>query len=114
MHIRYVPQGDVCLPSHCWGKWSCSDSAPGSDGYPVVRYLQLDGTWGNTTEYFDSEEQVNAALALGHKPDFTMGENELFWRQSIRDDVETMFDWDAYYDDMPTDYEEYDGYEEYI
>jgi len=66
----------------------------GSDGHVVHRYLQEDGTWGKTTFYFDSEEQLLAAEQLGHQPDFTLSEREAQDRALIRDDVERMFEED--------------------
>lgn len=95
MHIRQITSKVVS--EKYVGKWYCADSVPGCDGDPVNRYLRADGSWGKTTHYFDSKEAVEQALAVGHKPDFTMSEQELFDRETIRHDVEASM-WDDYDD----------------
>ena len=93
MYIRQVTSGHA-FPEGLQGKWFCSDTAPGTDGYEVIRYLQHDGNWGKHTAYFDSEQQIQAALLLGRKPDFNMDRRELEDRAIIRQDMEDGFaDW---------------------
>jgi len=87
------------------GKWWCVDSMDMDDDYGAVnRYLQPDGTWGKNTEYFDSKEQVEELLKLGHKPDFSMDSWEAHYRRQqyedmMRDAYESMRDDDRSYDD---------------
>lgn len=90
MRIMQINSPVVCGPALV-GKWYCSDSVPGKDGDPVVRYLQHDGTWGKTTQYFDSKDVIEEFLKLGHQPDFTVSQQEQFDRNTIRSDVERGF-----------------------
>ena len=75
------------------GKWYCSDSIMGSDGDPIIRYLAKDGKWGKTSQYFDTEEEVNKALEKDFQPDFTMSRQEIESRRLIREMAEDSFDW---------------------
>jgi len=85
MRILQITSSVVCGESYV-GKWFCSDSIrQGSDDQPVIRYLQLDGSWGRNTQYFDSEEAVNQAISKGIKPDFSITKDESFSRQYFRD-----------------------------
>lgn len=98
MNIRQITSKVVCGEKNV-GKWYCSDSKTGSDNHPVHRYLQHDGTWGKNTQYFDSKQEIENALAKGHKPDFNIAKQELHDRETIRQDVEHMMN-----DDYFTDY----------
>lgn len=93
MRIMQITSRVVCGEQRV-GKWFCSDSVKGSDGEGVSRYLQLDGTWGKTAKYFDSKEEIELALAKGHKPDFHCDRQELQDRQLIREMTEEAFDSD--------------------
>ena len=60
-------------------RWYCSSvlhTGEGPSRFMHDRYLQQDGTWGRRAFWFDSEAEIDAALSLGHKPDFTMPERE--------------------------------------
>ena len=80
----------VCGPERV-GKWYCSNSVIGDDGDPVIRYLQHDGTWGKTTNYFDSKPEIEKLLELGHRTDFTVSQQEQWGRNMIRSDVQRGF-----------------------
>lgn len=75
-----------------FGQWWCCDSIKGADGDAVVRYLKKDGTWAENTDYFDSREQIEEALKLGHKPDFTVSKEEQWGRDMMREDTRKMFE----------------------
>jgi hypothetical protein len=102
MRIEQVSDGSLIFSENCWNKWFCSNSAMGSDNQAVHRYLQEDGTWGRCTHYFDSRQDVEQALAKGYQPDFTLSEEQLHWRQVVRQDIEDAWrdlnDLDDYYD----------------
>jgi hypothetical protein len=93
MNIRHVDSPVIC-GAEMVGKWYCSDSAKGSDGHPVHRYLQKYGSWGSNCHYFDTEAEVQAALAYGFRPDFGMDQMELVGRASVRKMTEESFDRD--------------------
>ena len=81
---------NVCGPERN-GKWYCADSADGTDGYVVNRYLQHNGEWGKTTRYFNTREEIDLALAVGHKPCFSLSRQELDGRAMVREDLEYGF-----------------------
>lgn len=77
------------------GQWYCSDFVMGVDGEPIHRYLQFDGKWGKNSAYFNSKEDIEKALALGFKPDFSLSENEQRSREAMKawlDDEQQMED----------------------
>lgn len=104
MRIMQINSPVVCGPEYV-GKWFCSDSIPGDDGDPVIRYLQHDGRWGKTSDYFDSEAEIHNLLALGHQPDFQMNPREREDRRTIREMAEESFrrdwEWEDDLDDRP-------------
>lgn len=107
MRILQITNAVVCGPERV-GKWYCSDSAPGTDQESVHRYLQADGTWGKNTHYFDTDTEIKQLLQLGHKPDFSLGQDELRSRQMLRDwqrmEIEAEDRWDdERLRDQPTD-----------
>ena len=102
--IVQVSLDTTVLPSQCRGKWYCSVYDNGSDGWPIYRYLQADGSWGKTTHYFDTQE-ILAEAALtgtlrGEIPDFFLSNQELQDRAEIREMAEESFrdDFDAGWD----------------
>jgi len=82
MIIQQITSAVVCGASYV-GKWYAADSIPGPDGEPIHRYLQPDGSWGRTTKYFGTEQEVEDALSKGLKPDFSLSKRELFDRREI-------------------------------
>jgi len=98
MKIHQIDSAVVCGADYV-GKWYCVDSAPGTDGDPVHRYLQEDGTWGKVTRYFDSRDEIERLLLLGHKPDFNMNRRELEDRALIREMAEDACRWNDEFDD---------------
>ena len=87
--IRQITPGTAAFPADIHGKWYCSAHGDGSDGHTVHRYLQADGSWGNTTHYFDTQEAVTEAALVGtlrgEVPDFWLSNQELQDRADIRD-----------------------------
>jgi hypothetical protein len=83
VHVEHVTNYS-CLPSKCLGKWYVSIQGDGSDGYPVYRYLQANGCWGNFAYYFNSEDEINIALSSGEQPDFSLDNDELISRFESR------------------------------
>ena len=100
MHITQITSAVICGPDHV-GKWYCSDSRDGDDGDLIHRYLQHDGTWGKTTAYFDTELELQSALAEGFQPDFTLSNIERMDRADLRDmmnwadEIEERLDFDS-------------------
>ena len=84
MRIVQITSKVTCGPAYV-GKWYCADSTPGTDGDPIIRYLQHDGTWGKNTQYFDNKPEVQTALDKGHQPDFTVDKQEQHDRNLIRE-----------------------------
>ena len=102
--IRQITPGTAAFSSDIHGKWYCSIWGDGSDGWPVYRYLQADGSWDKTSYYFDTQEAVaEAALTgtlRGEMPDFWLSNQELQDRAEIREMAEESFrdDFDAGWD----------------
>lgn len=91
MHIEQIAPDSLIFPQECRGKYFCSTRADGPDGDPIHRYLQLDGSWGKITRYFDNEEQIHNALSNREQPDFTLSQQELQDRADIRQMVDDGF-----------------------
>lgn len=90
MRIEQITSSVICGPKYV-GKWYCVESVDGPDGDPIHRYLQHDGSWGKTTQYFDSEADLTAALNPESKPDFSLSQFDLECRAVVRQDVEQSF-----------------------
>ena len=84
MRICQITSPVVCGP-HRVGQWFCSDSVMGDDGEPVIRYLQHNGSWGLNSNYFQNEAELQNALTVGVKPDFSISKKESLDRQTMRD-----------------------------
>jgi hypothetical protein len=104
MRIEQIPHGSSIFSKEYWDKWHCVRWAMGRDEELVHRYLQEDGTWGQFVHHFDSKEEVDQALAKDCKPDFTLTEEELQWRQTARQDMlaawHDLDELDDYYDGL--------------
>lgn len=83
LRIRSIDSPIICGKDFV-GKWFAASSIDGPDGDPINRYLQLDGSWGKTTRYFNSKEEVESALSKGSIPDFNLSRQELEDRATIR------------------------------
>jgi len=83
MRIEQITSKFICGPERV-GQWYCSDMVIGSDGEPIHRYLQLDGTWYKNTAYFPSKEELDKALAKNIKPDFNLSKDEIMSRDCRR------------------------------
>jgi hypothetical protein len=83
MRIHQITSPVVCGKEFV-GKWWCVEFSKDSRSDSIARYLQLDGTWGKNTAYFDTKEQLEKALSLGIKPDFTISKDEALSRDAYQ------------------------------
>jgi hypothetical protein len=88
INVRQIAENSKCFSVECCGKWYCSANDIGSDGYRVNRYLQSDGSWGPTTKYFDSGDEIQELREKGEVPDFSLTNEELMMRVEERQMME--------------------------
>lgn len=96
----YQCEQNSVFSAELWGKWRYSARIEqGTDGYPVVRYLQADGSWGRFCHWFGTKEDVDLAISVGSQPDFVLSIQErverLDERLCLMDDEEL----ESWYDD---------------